>query len=272
MSLLSPERYIAVLGATRVQLVRRRAGQLLDLGSADYASRDLGDWAAPADALERLLAGQPRRRGSLSVVLSEHFARFTLVPWSEAIVSPAELCAYARLRFEEIYGSDAAGWALQLSPEAAGQPRLAVAVASGLLDRLAALARGAGLRLASVQPYLMSAFNRLCRPLAGDDFLFLLAEPERSCLLVAREGRWVAVRSVAGSDADAALAVLLERESELQELDASTPTAIYVHAPGRPDLMPARVHGVRPQVLGAPARGPSGEAVNPLWAMAATVN
>lgn len=272
MSLLSPEHYLAVLGATQVQLARRRGGQLDDLGCAECSSRDLGDWAGPADALERLLSARPRRRGELAVVLSEHFARFTLVPWSDAIGSPAELEAYARMRFEEIYGSDAAGWALQLSPEPAGQPRLAVAVARGLLERLAALAKGAGLRLVSMQPYLMSAFNRLCRPLAGDDFLFLLAEPERSCLLVARGGRWVAVRSVAGSDADAALAVLLERESELQELEAQTPSAIYVHAPGRPDLAPAVVHGVLPLVLGAPPRGAPGESGNPLWAMATTVN
>lgn len=267
MSLLSPDHYLAVFGATRVQLVRRHAGRLDDLGSAEHTSRDLGDWSGAAEALERLLAARPRRRGELAVVLSEHFARFTLVPWSDAIASPAELEAYARLRFEEIYGEGVAGWTLQLSPEARGEPRLAAAVAGGLLERLAELARNAGLRLASVQPYLMGAFNRLCRPLAGDDFLFLLAEPERSCLLVAREGHWVAVRSMAGSDADAALAVLLERESELQELDAHSPLEIFVHAPGRREPMPGLVHGVRPQVLGTP-----GETSNPLWAMAATVS
>lgn len=272
MSLLSPDRYIAVLGPTRVQLARRRRGQLENLGSAECASADLADWSNAAAALERLLDGTRGRRGELRVVLSEHFARFTLVPWSDAIGSPDELSAYARICFEEIYGSEAAGWALQLSPEAPGQPRLAVAIEQGLLERLQALATAAGLRLASVKPYLMSAFNRLCRPLVGDDFLFLLAEPERSCLLVAREGRWVAVRSAAGGDSDAALAVLLERESELQELDEQTPTAIYVHAPGRPDFKPAAVHGVLPQVLGGSLRSAPGEAPNPLWAMALTVN
>lgn len=271
MSLLSPDHHLAVLGASRVQLVSRHGSRLDDLGCAEYCSQDLGDWNGAAEALGRLLAARPRRRGELAVVLSEHFARFTLVPWSDAIASPSELEAYARLRFEEIYGEDAAGWALQLSPAAVGEPRLAVAVAAGLIERLAELARGAGLCLKSVQPYLMGAFNRLCRPLAGDDFLFLLAEPERSCLLVAREGHWVAVRSMAGNDADAALAVLLERESELQELDAHSPLEIFVHAPGRQDLMPAPVHGVRPQVLGAPVRG--GAATHdPLWAMAATVS
>ncbi|SFP41018.1 hypothetical protein SAMN05216229_102180 [Geopseudomonas sagittaria] len=271
MSLLSPDRYLAVLGPTRVQLARRRGSQLDNLGSAACASRDLGDWAGAVDALEQLLRACPGRRGELAVVLGEHFAHFTLVPWSDAIGTPEELSAYARLRFEEIYGSEAAGWALQLSPEAAGQPRLAVAIAEGLLERLTGLAKTAGLRLVSVQPYLMSAFNRLCRPLVGGDFLFLLAEPERSCLLVAREGRWVAVRSTAGSDSDAALAVLLERESELQELEAQSPLAVYIHAPGRADLAPPPVHGLLPQVLGQPRAAPD-EAPDPLWAMAETVS
>lgn len=272
MSLLSPDHYIAVLCPTRVQLARRRGSQLDNLGSAECVSRDLGDWAGTAEALERLLAAQPGRHGELAVVLGEHFAHFTLVPWSDAIGTPDELTAYARIRFEEIYGSDAAGWALQLSPETAGQPRLAMAIAQGLLERLAALATAAGLRLVSVQPYLMSAFNRLCRPLAGTDFLFLLAEPERSSLLVARGGHWVAVRSVAGSDSEAALAVLLERESELQELDEQPPAAIYIHAPGRTDLAPAAVRGLLPQVLGQPPRSAPGAAPDPLWAMAMTVN
>lgn len=272
MSLLSPERYIAVLGPTRVQLARRRGSQLDNLGSAACASRDLGDWAGAADALEQLLVAQSGRRGELVVVLGEHFAHFTLVPWSDAIGTPEELMAYARICFEEIYGSDAAGWTLQLSPEAAGQPRLAVAIAQGLLERLTSLARTAGLRLVSLQPYLMSAFNRLCRPLAGDDFLFLLAESERSCLLVARDGRWVTVRSVAGSDSDAALAVLLARESELLELEEHVPRAVYIHAPGRADLAPAPVHGLLPQVLGQPLCSVAGEVPDPLWVMAMTVN
>lgn len=272
MSLLSPDRYLAVLGPTRVHVARRQHGQLQSLGSSECCSSDLSDWGEAVAALERLLGGVHGRRGELQVVLSAHFARLTLVPWSDAIGSPDELTAYARLRFEEIYGSEAVGWALQLSPEAAGQPRLAVAIEQGLLERLQALAKAGGLRLVAVQPYLMSAFNRLCRPLAGDDFLFLLAEPERSSLLVARDGRWVAVHSAAGTDSDAALAVLLERESELQELDELTPTAIYVHAPGRPDLAPAAVHGVVPQVLGNALRQPPGQLPDPLWVMAQTVN
>lgn len=272
MSLLSPDRYIAVLGPTRVQLARRRRGQLENLGSLDCTSTDLGAWGDTCAALERLLAGPQRRRGELVVVLSEHFARFTLVPWSDAIGTPDELAAYARIGFEDIYGAAASGWALQLSPEATGQPRLAAAIEQGLLERLTELAEAAHLRLVSVQPYLMSAFNRLCRPLAGADFLFLLAEPERSCLLVAREGRWVAVRSAAGSDADGSLAVLLERESELQELEAQAPGILYVHAPGRPDLTPEAVHGVLPRVLGGPAQRIPGEAPDALWTMAMTVS
>lgn len=268
MSLLSPDRYRAVLGARQVLLACRRAGRLENLGCLVWAGAERGDWVGAVAALEELLDARPRRRGGLEVVLGAHFVRLVLVPWSEAIGSPAELAAYARIRFEAFYGAEMADWRLCLSPEPAGAPRLAAALDGALLDRLAALAGAAGLRLAAVQPYLMGAFNRLCRPLAGDDFLFLLAEPERSCLLVARDGRWAAVRSQAGSDDDASLGVLLERESALQALEARPPAAIFVHAPGRADLALATVHDLPPQVLGAPPRG---RQVLAPWTMAATV-
>lgn len=268
MSLLSPERYIAVLGPTRVQLARRRRGVLENLGSADGTSTDFADWGASADALERLLAAQLPGRGELAVVLGEHFVRFGLVPWNAAIGSPDELAAYARLGFEDIYGSVAADWVLQLSPEAAGRPRLVAAIDGGLRARLAALAAARRLRLAALQPYLMVAFNRLCRPLAGADFLFLLAEPERSSLLVARAGSWVTARSTVAGDDDASLAVLLERESELQELRAQAPACFYLHTPGRGAFAAPTVHGVQAQLLGGPQQGTA----DALWTMAMTVS
>ncbi|MDV7213723.1 hypothetical protein [Azotobacter beijerinckii] len=233
MSLSWGERRIAVFGTTRLALFRRRHGALDLLGGAEYGPAEGPVWSSAAQALERLLGEPGRGRGSLTLVLSSRFVRFALVPWSEAIVSPEELEAYARFRFQEIYGPSADDWLLRLSPSPAGQPRLAAAVERGLLERLQVALKGAGLRLCSVQPYLMAAFNRFAGELPAGDFLFVLAEPGRSSLLLAREGRWTSVRSVAGSDDDAALLALVERECELQGLEGEVRAARYLHAPGR---------------------------------------
>ncbi|WP_271409305.1 hypothetical protein [Pseudomonas sp. Q1-7] len=258
MSPLSAETYTAVLGPRSVGLYRGRDPR----GPGSAAFEPLGDlaWSPALAALEGLLARREPGRARLRVLLGSHYARFCLVPWSDAIDSPAELQGYARLCFEDLYGAFDQGWSLRLSPEAAGRPRLAAALPEELLDRLRALARSAGLRLASVQPYLMAAFNRYRASLA-DDFLLLVAEPGRGSLLLARDGRWASVRSLALDDSDAALNDLVAREGALQGLEQDTPPALFLHAPGRAG-----------QITSDVARLDDAEPGDPLQAMAMTVN
>lgn len=251
MSLLSRDRYIAVLGATGVALFRLQQGRFEPLGRVDFATAGTPAASAAADALERLLGAGLHRRGSLSVVLSSHFVRFGVIPWGEQIATPEELEQYARLCFEEVYGSFAEAWTLRLSPEGAGRPRLAAAIERSLLERLQGMTETAGLRLQSVQPYLMAAFNHFARTLPEEEFLLLVAEPGRSAVLLAREGRWAGVRALASDDSDSALGALLEREIELLALDEGGVPAVHVHVPGRAHCTPD-VAGLQPRILDLP--------------------
>ena len=263
MSPLWPEACTAVLGPRSVGLYRSRGQRWL--GSVDFDSVGGLAWPGAVAALESLLAGREPGRAELRVVLSSHYTRFCLVPWSEAINSPEELAGYARLCFEDIYGALGDGWSLKLSPEAAGHPRLAAAMPEELLAQLRNLAKANGLRLASVQPYLMAAFNRHRAALVLDDFLFLVAEPGRGSLLLARGGRWAAVRSVALDDSDAALNDLIAREGELHSLEQDRPVNCYLHAPGRAGSITDVIARLELE-LPAAAQG------DPLFAMAMTVN
>lgn len=248
MSLLSRDDFIAVLAPTRVTLLRAGRGGPAPCGASDCA----GGWSGAADALQGLLREAGARRGRLTVVLSSHFAHFRLLPWSDAIGSPAELESFARIGFEDIYGPVAAGWALRISPEAAGRPRVAAAVEQALLERLQSIAQGAGLRLESVQPHLMAAYNRLQPRLARDNFVFAVAEPGRCSMLLARAGQWLSVRSSASGDSERAVAALLERECELTGIGdpaAGPLPAVYVHAPGRAAGEWPAVEGIAPQAL-----------------------
>lgn len=248
MSLLSRDSFVAVLAPARVTLLRAGRGAPAPCGAIDCD----GGWSGAAEALPGLLREAGARRGELTVVLSSHFAHFRLVPWSDVIGSPAELESFARIGFEDIYGPVAAGWVLRVSREAAGRPRVAAAIEQALLDRLQGIAGGAGLRLASVQPHLIAAFNRLQPRLARDGFVFAVAEPGRCSMLLARAGHWISVRSSATADNEHAVADLLERECELNGIgdpDAGPVPPVFVHAPGRALREWPAVEGVAPQTL-----------------------
>ena len=167
---------------------------------------------AATDALAILLQRPEVGRGDLSIVVSNHFVRYQIVPWSDAVTTPEELAALARVGFEQVFGAEAADWQLEIAPEAAGKPRLAAAMSIALIERLRSVAAASALRLQTIQPYLVAAYNRLGEPTRHEDVLFVLAEPGRACLLVATGGLWRRVRTSASDDTPEALAGLIERE------------------------------------------------------------
>jgi hypothetical protein len=248
VSLLSREQFVAVLGASGVGLGQRQGAATRWLGSVGYIDEGFQAWAVALDTLDHLLADHSVARAELTVVISGHFSRYCLVPWSEQISTPAELQDFAQLCFEDLYGAPTQPWNLVLSAEPAGYDRIATALPQDLLERLRALVSARGLRLRSVQPYLMTVFNHFDKSFETGDFLFVVAEPVRSVLLLAREGRWTSVRSVGSNDSDAALTALIGRENQLQASTSERPLNIYLHAPARIDS-PPDVPGVHLRTL-----------------------
>ncbi|WLH14941.1 hypothetical protein PSH58_11905 [Pseudomonas hefeiensis] len=238
MSLLSRDRYVAVLGASGVGLGQRKGDDTLWLGSVGCIDEGFHAWTVALETLDRLLGEHASVGAQLSVVVSGHFSRFCLVPWSEQITSPDEQLGFAQLCFEDLYGVPAQPWDMVLSAEPAGYDRIATALPQDLLVRLRRLVSDRGLRLRSVQPYLMAAFNHFDKSLDAGDFLFVVAEPVRSVLLLAREGRWTSVRSAGSSDSDAALNALIGRERQLQASTSERPLNVYLHAPARIEVQP----------------------------------
>lgn len=271
------DHYVAVLAPGYVTLVRRRRGLHgeCDLkADQPVATVDGGPLAASlaaADALAVLLDRPEVGHGDLSIVLSNHFVRYQIVPWSDAVGTPDELIALARIGFEQVYGSEAAQWQIEVAPEAAGKPRLAAAVSLALIDRLRTVAATSRLRLRAVQPYLVAAFNRLAEPRRRQDVLFVLAEPARACLLIAVGGQWRGVRVSASEDTPEALAALIERECQLLGLSDETTPEILVHAPQRARMPLPTIGGVVPRTVAMgipPALAPVADAQ---LAMAMTV-
>jgi len=248
-------RYCAVLGAEGVGLGRWHANQQQWLGSREFSCEAAQPaWEAAVEALAALLAEHAVRGAQLRVLLSARYSRFCLVPWSDAIGHPRELDAYARACFENLYGQSLGDWRIVLSPEPAGAARIATALPEALLQRLQALGRESRLQLRSVQPYLMAAYNRCSAQLGQGDFLFVLAEPRRSVLLLAAGGAWQQVLAQGCADNDQALQALIERTCELY---GEHLPRVYLHAPGRGDV---------PQLAAVQLCQPASEA-DPLCAM-----
>ncbi len=189
-------------------------------------------WQGAAAALGKLAEESGDANAGVTVVLSNHFARFILVPWSEGLGNAEEQTAFVRYCFAKVHGERSKDWDLRLSPTPAGSARIASAVDSSLVQAVrAAFPAAARAKLVSLQPYLMSAFNRWRKDVKGERAWFLLVEPQRACLARIEGGRWSAVRNTRGNfDEPGQWAGLLDRERHRVGGDDAS-EGVYVHAP-----------------------------------------
>ncbi len=168
-------------------------------------------WTPALEALREMLAQPNLRRADATVVLSNHFVRYLLLPWSAALVTDEERLAFARMRFVQVYGEAAQSWMLRLSGSAAGCAQVAAAVERPMIDALTTLLENSPMALRSIQPQLMALVNTV-RKTIGRDAWLAVAEPGRVLLGLMRGGRWISLRSRPLNGEMVALAELLEQE------------------------------------------------------------
>jgi hypothetical protein len=264
------DRFTAVLAPDRVALVRRGRGWGKQPELHSQAECAAPTPQAAVDALNTLIARPGVGPGELTLVLSNHFVRYLLVPWSTGVGKPSELAAYAGICFDETFGTDAGQREILVNRERAPSARIAAGLDTRFLHALRTAVGGSRLRLVSVQPYLASLFNRVRPSLATKDFVFLVAEPTRTCLLVATGGCWRTLRNTGSAATPQELADLVEREAQLAGLAEHGMPPVFVHAPGQDDLELPACAGVLPQRVHA-RRGRGAPAADPLLAMALTV-
>jgi hypothetical protein len=162
-------------------------------------------WQGAVAALKTLEWTQACR---VTVVLSNHFVRYAVLPWSDALAGAAEEEAYLRHHFAKIHGERAKSWALRASEGPRGKLRLASAIDTALLGELrSAFPKSGKAKLVSVQPELMSEFNARRAALPQSGAWLVLAEPGRACVALHTAGGWRAVQNAKGAWLD-----LLERE------------------------------------------------------------
>lgn len=230
-----------------VRLSRGLRPRILDkhIFSAD---RSIGGapWQPVMEELKREVRTYKGSRADAVLVLSSHFVRFTLAPWSDLMTEDAEEEALARACFEDIYGAIAKQWGIRTVRTGYGLPALAGAVDARLIDELTALFSRGRLALTSIVPYFIAAYNQWRRRLAPGPCGFLVAEPGRAVFASVGAKTWNGVRgySIQGELKDE-IPALLGRESLLGGYASGAP--VYLHAPLAPqlretDLAEARIH------------------------------
>jgi hypothetical protein len=161
-------------------------------GSSEYPA---AAWRASLDAFGAGLRDRRAAPGSVDAVLSDHFVRYVLIPWSESVVSDSDRLALARLCFRDVYGDLSDTWDISVDQEPAGQASFACAVDRGLISGLRDIVSRAGGRLESVTPALADCVNRHRHALKETQFCLATAEPGRISLAFRSPSGWQAVRS-----------------------------------------------------------------------------
>ncbi|HUF79602.1 MAG TPA: hypothetical protein VMN03_00590 [Burkholderiales bacterium] len=194
------------------------------------SDQPLWNWQAAVDALPSALAAAAPGKPQATVILSNHFVRYAVLPWNAALNSGDEWLAYARHRMESVHGHAVAEWDLRVSATTRNGARMVCATDRALLEAVGARIAESGAELVSVQPYLMTAFNRMRERLETDACWLVLDEPGRLTLALIRDGGWCSIRSRrVNGDWRRNLPDILERESATLALEAPC-TEVAIHS------------------------------------------
>lgn len=126
-----------------------------------------------ADGLRAVLGGGSWSRWPVTVVVADELARAWQVAPPPGAARMADLEAAAALRFQQLYGEPAAGWAIAASWDPACA-FTAAALPRALHDALLQAAAEHELALVEVVPQFIAGWNRSCHMIAPDGWYGLV--------------------------------------------------------------------------------------------------
>jgi hypothetical protein len=179
-------------------------------------------WQPAVDALAAKVAAGALAKADVTLVLSNRFVHYAVIPWSDSLGSKEEELAFARHCFARVHGSEADDWEIKLSSAKPGKSRLACAVEQPLIEALNACMGPLAGQYRSLQPHLMASFNGWRTRLGARPAWLVVAEPGLLCLALLQDGCWHNVRTIkVGADWISELPSVLAREECL--VDSATP-------------------------------------------------
>ncbi len=151
------------LGPGKLVLARMRRGvrpKFVEETGVIIACPDIADWRPTLLALEELTNDELWQDANVRVVISDHWTRYAVLPWSANLSSDSERLAHAKLILANTYGDLVERWTVRLSDSRPGASAIVSAVSSEMLHRLDELLGPRKLRLISLQTQLVVSYNR----------------------------------------------------------------------------------------------------------------
>ncbi|MDI1361095.1 hypothetical protein [Methylotenera sp.] len=256
MSLLLVNQVLAVLGTDSVAVVRRTLGlrrRIVDQKQVhfpkqiDNSNAEVVIWQPAINQLDILInTMKVKPKSKLDITLASEFVRYLALPPQPLYMNTAEKIAYATAAYREIYGSVVDEWEVRLQDTAMHDTTIVAAIDKRLLETLNQVALKYQLKLITVKPYLMSAFNKLTKQIGRSSGYLVIVEFKRLLLINLQQGKCVNVRMFnLGSDWQAELKSLMVRESVLSESNTSDNKSreILVYAPVQKNIVINSIDG-----------------------------
>lgn len=183
MSLSWLDRLTLVLGPHTVALERKPWRGQSERRTASVPPATIGQaaWQPALDSASALLNRHATAHSGLRIIVADHFVRYALLPWSEAVLGDKARLAMARALLRNSLGEQAAQFEIALDRPAFGMNGLAAGIHRGLLEGLRMAAKAGRLRLGSIQPRLIhelegcrASLNEGCVAFPDDGWLTLI--------------------------------------------------------------------------------------------------
>ncbi len=186
-----------------VLLVRSRGGltpKLLAEHSVHVEPENAGDWSAALAALSAEIGQSTWRDANVRIVVSDHWVRHDVLPWSVELAKESERLSHARYLLASTYGDVVEQWSVSLSEALPRAPRLVSAIPAELVEEIMRIAEAHGLKLRSIQPHVVVAYNLWRHRVPRDAAWFTTIDEGYLVALHVSDGHCDRVRSVRISD------------------------------------------------------------------------
>jgi hypothetical protein len=169
----------AYLAPHRLCLVRTRRGlrpKVVAEHEQTLEPADLGAWTPVLAALDTVLSEPSWQGARMHVVLSDQWARYGVIPWAEALSSSAERLAHARQYLATVYGDVVSDWEVRLSDAQPLSACVACTIPTSLLTAVRTTVATHGVKLVSLQPQLIAAYDSWRHRLPNSSAWFVTVE------------------------------------------------------------------------------------------------
>jgi hypothetical protein len=176
----------------RIALARRMKGVSPRLSSATEVAvpGQSSDFAPMLARLADVLTEPTWQDAHARVIVADPWARYGIVPWPNLRLDNEGRLSHARYVLAESYGDALSDWNVCLADTPPGRAYVACAMPATLRSGLEETLAGARLKLASMQPQLIVAFNAWREQLPPDDAWFVSLDEGSLAAVHLSQGAW----------------------------------------------------------------------------------